>query len=231
MINGACVRLTKGDYSTKKEYHSNPLDIAQIFESAGIQQLHLVDLDGAKAGKVINWNAVENITKYTNLAIDFGGGVRTSEEVKRLFDLGVKQITGGSIAIKNKALFTEWVREWGGDKIILGVDVKDEKVAVSGWEETTSTHIYDFLDDYVALGVKYIVCTDISKDGMLQGTSNELYKNIQSQYPDLKIVASGGVANMNDIRILDEMGIYAVIFGKAYYEGHISLEEIKSCFI
>ena len=228
IIDGSCVRLTKGDYSTKKEYASDPLQIAQQFEAAGITHLHVVDLDGAKAGKVLNWSVVERICKETNLNVDFGGGVRTTAEVEKLFSLGVKQITGGSIAVKNKALFLEWLATYGGDKIILGVDVKDEMVAISGWEETTSLHIFDFLEEYIAKGIKYIICTDISKDGMLQGTSNDLYKKIQEKYPELNIIASGGVASMEDIHTLNEMNTEGVIFGKAFYEGKISIEELQS---
>lgn len=226
IIDGKCVRLTKGDYNQKTEYNSNPLEVAKEFENAGIKRLHLVDLDGAKAKKVINWDVLKSIAEHTGLTIDFGGGVQSTEDLHAVFEAGAKQITGGSIAIKNEALFTEWIQEFGGEKIILGADVKDEKIAIHGWQESSETHIFDFLDHYLAKGLQYVICTDVSKDGALQGTSNMLYQDILDRFPDVKLIASGGVSKIEDLQLLDEMNVYGAIVGKAIYEKRISLSDL-----
>lgn len=227
IIDGKCVRLTKGDYNQKTEYNNNPLEVAQEFEAAGIQRLHLVDLDGAKAKKVVNLDVLKSIAENTNLTIDFGGGVQSTEDLKAVFDAGANQITGGSIAVKNEALFTEWIEEFGGEKIILGADVKGEQIAIHGWQESSEKHIYDFLDHYLAKGLQYVICTDVSKDGALEGTSNELYQNILDRFPSINLIASGGVSKLEDLQILEGMDIYGAIVGKAIYEKRINLKDLK----
>ncbi|REA56558.1 1-(5-phosphoribosyl)-5-[(5-phosphoribosylamino)methylideneamino]imidazole-4-carboxamide isomerase [Dyadobacter luteus] len=227
MIEGKCVRLTQGDYGKKTIYNENPLEVALEFEDAGLKRLHLVDLDGAKAKKVINWKVLEKIASKTSLHIDFGGGVQSEEDIRIVFDSGAKQVTGGSIAVKQPDLFKEWLSVYGGEKIILGADAKNEKVAVSGWEEGTQLWVYDFVEQYVELGVKYTISTDVAKDGLLQGPSFDLYKNLQDKCPDLKIIASGGVSGMGDVEKLAEMNIYGVIIGKAIYENRITLQDLK----
>lgn len=227
IIDGKCVRLTKGDYNQKTEYNDNPLEVAKEFEAAGIQRLHLVDLDGAKAKKVVNLEVLKTLANNTDLTIDFGGGVQSTADLKAVFDAGANQITGGSIAVKNEALFTEWIEEFGGEKIILGADVKGEHIAIHGWQESSEMHIYDFLEHYLAKGLKYVICTDVSKDGALQGTSNQLYQNILDRFPDVKLIASGGVSNVNDLQLLEEMDVYGAIVGKAIYEKRINLSDLK----
>lgn len=227
IIDGACVRLTKGDYNQKTEYNSNPLEVAQGFEAAGIKRLHLVDLDGAKAKKVINLAVLKTIAENTKLSIDFGGGVQSTADLEQVFDAGAKQVTGGSIAVKNQDLFTEWIQEFGGEKIILGADVKDEYIAIHGWEEKADWHIYDFLEHYLAKGLQYVICTDVSKDGALAGTSNELYANILARFPDIKLIASGGVSQLSDLTTLEEMKVYGAIVGKAIYENRIALKDLQ----
>jgi phosphoribosylformimino-5-aminoimidazole carboxamide ribotide isomerase len=227
IIDGKCVRLTKGDYNQKTEYNDNPLQVAKEFEAAGIQRLHLVDLDGAKAKKVVNLEVLKSIAQNTNLTIDFGGGVQSTEDIKAVFDAGAKQITGGSIAVKNETLFTEWIEEFGGEKIILGADVKGEQIAIYGWQESSEKNIFDFLEHYLAKGLKYVICTDVSKDGALEGTSNKLYQDILDRFPDVKLIASGGVSNLNDLQILKEMKVYGAIVGKAIYEKRINLSDLK----
>ncbi|WP_375581498.1 1-(5-phosphoribosyl)-5-[(5-phosphoribosylamino)methylideneamino]imidazole-4-carboxamide isomerase [Marivirga tractuosa] len=227
IIDGKCVRLTKGDYNQKTEYNDNPLEVAKEFEAAGIQRLHLVDLDGAKAKKVVNLEVLKSIANNTNLTIDFGGGVQSTEDLKAVFDAGANQITGGSIAVKNEALFTEWIEEFGGEKIILGADVKAEHIAIHGWQESSEKHIFDFLEHYLAKGLKYVICTDVSKDGALQGTSNQLYQDILDRFPDVKLIASGGVSKLEDLYTLEKMNVYGVIVGKAIYEKRINLSDLK----
>jgi phosphoribosylformimino-5-aminoimidazole carboxamide ribotide isomerase len=228
IINGQCVRLTQGDYQQKKIYNANPLEIAQQFESAGIEYLHVVDLDGAKAGAVQNWAVLENICKNTSLKVDFGGGLRTTAEAKKAFSIGVNQITGGSIAIKNRPVFLEWIKEFGSERIILGVDVKNEQVAVHGWQETTNVSLMDFIQSYIDVGIETVICTDIAKDGMLQGASMDLYQRMQNRFSDLKIIASGGVANLEDLKAIEKMKLHGAIFGKDFYEGRITLEDLKN---
>jgi len=227
LIEGKCVRLSKGDYDTKKIYNENPLEVALEFEAHGIQRLHLVDLDGAKAGRIINHKVLETIASKTDLVIDFCGGLKTSEDLRIAFESGASMVTGGSIAVKNPDEFTGWVQKYGSGKIILGSDVKDRKIAVSGWLETSNLELFPFLEDYMAKGITQTICTDISKDGMLEGPSLELYEEIQARFPSLFLIASGGVSSMDDIEKLHQAGVPAVIFGKAIYEGRISMAEIE----
>lgn len=229
IIGGACVRLTKGDYDTKKVYNENPVEIAKSFEKAGIKRLHLVDLDGAKQRKVVNLEVLKAITEATNLTIDFGGGVQSNEDIEAVFKHGAAQVTGGSIAVRNPELFAQWIDKYGAEKIILGADAKNEKIAIGGWEETTSLDLVDFLRRYTTdYGLKYVICTDVAKDGMLQGPSFDLYKRILDTLPDLKLIASGGIASIEDIIALKEMGIYGAITGKAIYEGRVTLDELST---
>lgn len=227
LIDGKCVRLTQGDYTQKKIYNENPLEVAKMFEDAGLQRLHLVDLDGAKVGKVINWKVLENIASNTNLQIDFGGGVKQKNDVVAILNSGAYMVTIGSIAVKNEELFTEWIEEFGADKFFLGADVKQEKIAIAGWTETTDTDIYSFIQKYVEKNVKNIFCTDVSKDGLLQGPSVELYRNILDKFPDILLVASGGVAVKEDLQQLKSIGCSGAIVGKAIYEYKISLADFK----
>lgn len=226
LIDAKCVRLTQGDYAQKKIYNENPLEVAKAFEDVGLTHLHLVDLDGAKAKKVINWKVLENIATKTQLKIDFGGGVQSDEDLKTVFECGAKQVTGGSVAVKNPDLFESWLQQYGGEKIILGSDARNERVAVSGWEEGTTLWIYDFVESWVAKGARYTISTDVAKDGLLQGPSFDLYKKLQQQCPDLYIIASGGVSNMKDLEDLAAMNLYGVIVGKAIYEGRISMNDL-----
>jgi len=227
LIEGKCVRLTQGDYGQKKIYNENPLEVALQFEDAGLKRLHLVDLDGAKAKKVVNWKVLERIAAKTSLHVDFGGGVQSDDDLKIVFESGAKQVTGGSIAVKQPDLFEHWLKTYGGEKIILGADAKNEKIAVSGWEEGTAIWVYDFVEEYVEKGVKYTISTDVAKDGLLQGPSFDLYKNLQDKCPDLNIIASGGIAGIEDVEKLAEMNIYGVIIGKAIYENRISLADLQ----
>ncbi|MET3127515.1 phosphoribosylformimino-5-aminoimidazole carboxamide ribotide isomerase [Arcicella rosea] len=226
LIDGKCVRLTQGDYAQKKIYNENPLEVAKSFEDAGIQRLHLVDLDGAKQKRIVNHKVLELLASKTNLHIDFGGGVQSDEMIEIAFNSGAKQVTGGSVAVKNPDLFEGWLQNYGGEKIILGADARDEKIAISGWEEATTTSVYDFVGNYIEKGAKYAISTDVAKDGLLEGPSFQLYKNLQDQFPNLQIIASGGVSVMDDILKLDEMNIFGVIVGKAIYEGRITLKQI-----
>lgn len=226
IIDGKCVRLTQGDYQQKKVYNEHPLEVALEFEAAGLQRLHLVDLDGAKAGAVKNWKVLETIAAKTKLVIDFGGGIKTDKDVNIVFNSGAALATVGSIAVKNELEFVKWLITYGADKFLLGADVKDEKIAVGGWLETTDIWIYDFIAKYIAHGVQQIFCTDVSKDGLLQGPAVELYQNIIKQFPQLHFIASGGVSNMDDVRQLQKIGCSGVIIGKAIYEGRITIDEL-----
>ena len=230
VIDGKCVRLTQGDYNQKKIYNENPLEVAKSFQDAGIKRLHLVDLDGAKAKRIVNHNVLENISSQTNLLIDFGGGLQSDDDLRIAFESGANQITGGSIAVKNPELFVRWIENYGSEKIILGADAKNEMIAVSGWQETTEMSVYDILEKYIAEGIKYTISTDVAKDGLLQGPSIELYKKMQEKFPELHIIASGGVSEMKDIITLDEMQLFGVIVGKAIYENRISLKEIEKYY-
>lgn len=231
IIEGKCVRLTQGDYSQKKTYNENPLEVAKMFEDAGIKRLHLVDLDGAKQKKIINAKVLETIASKTSLHIDFGGGVQSDTDIKLAFDCGARQITGGSIAVKNPELFESWIKTYGSQTIILGADAKGEKIAVGGWEEETSVWVYDFVDEWIQKGIQYTISTDVAKDGLLQGPSVDLYKKMQDQFPELKVIASGGVSSMQDLEDLAELNIFGVIVGKAIYENRISLKDIERRFI
>lgn len=227
IIDGKCVRLSQGDYNTKKVYGENPADMAKRFEDVGIKRLHVVDLDGAKASHIVNYKALESIASATNLTIDFGGGLKTDDDLRIAFESGASMITGGSIAVKNPDVFEGWLKRYGSDKIILGADVKERKIAVSGWIENTEVDLFDFLKDYIYKGVSKVICTDIAKDGMLKGPSMELYKDILAKHPTLHLIASGGVSSMADIKALDRAGVPAVIFGKAIYEGRIKIQELR----
>ena len=227
IIDGKCVRLSQGDYNAKTVYNENPVEVAKMFEDAGIKRLHLVDLDGAKAKKIINYKVLEDISSQTSLIIDFGGGIQSNEDAEIAFNSGAKMITGGSIAVKDKELFTSWVDKYGSEAVILGADCKDKAIAISGWQESTSLNIFDFIADYKNHNISKVVCTDISKDGMLQGPSIELYKEILEQFPDLYLIASGGVSNFQDILDLEKIGLPAVILGKAIYENRITLKELS----
>lgn len=227
IIEGQCVRLTKGDYSTKKTYFKDPLEVAKRLEDSGIKYLHLVDLDGAKASKIINYPVLEKIANQTNLHIDFGGGLKSEEDAKIAFSSGAKQITGGSIAVKNPDVFKSWLAQYGSDKIILGADCIDRKIATHGWLETSELEVIDFIQKYKKEGVKNVICTDIAKDGMLQGASEELYKDIL-QNTDIQLIASGGVSNLEDLKRLKAINCAGAIVGKAYYEGKISLKKLSA---
>lgn len=228
LIDGKAVRLTQGDYSQKKEYNARPLEVAKQFEDAGLTRLHLVDLDGAKEKRVINWKVLEAITSKTRLLVDFGGGVQSDDDLRIAFDCGARQVTGGSVAVKNPDLFTEWLAQYGSERIILGADARNEKIAVSGWEEETTVWVYDFVEKWVDAGVRYAISTDVAKDGLLQGPSFDLYKNLQDKAPGLNIIASGGVSHMGDIEQLASMNLFGVIVGKAIYEGRVTLKDLQA---
>lgn len=227
IIDGKCVRLTQGDYDQKKVYNNDPLEVAKMFEDSGIKYLHLVDLDGAKAKHVVNQKVLEKIATNTQLTIDFGGGIKTSEDLKVVFESGASQATIGSVAVTNPDLFESWLKTYGADKIILGADAKNGKIAVSGWLDVTTIDIFDFFEMYRQKGAKYVLCTDISRDGMMQGTAMELYKQLTEKFPEMKIIASGGVTHVNEIEELEKFNTDGVIIGKAIYEGSITLNELK----
>ncbi len=225
LIDGKCVRLSQGDFANKKIYHENPLDAAKEFVVAGLKRLHIVDLDGAKSGKVTNLKTLETIAANTNLTIDFGGGIKTDEDIESVFNAGAKMISIGSIAVKNSVKFFEWLKKYGSEKFLLGADVKNGKLAINGWQTATELKILPFLKSYCEQGVTQVFCTDISKDGLLQGTSNELYEQILEQLPKLNLIASGGVSSVEDILELEKIGCSGVIVGKAIYEGRINLKD------
>lgn len=227
LIDGKCVRLTQGDYSQKKIYNENPIEVAKMFQDAGISRLHLVDLDGAKAQHIVNYIVLERITSKTDLIVDFGGGLKSDDDLRIAFECGASMVTGGSIAVKNPEKFTGWIEKYGSEKIMLGADVKNMKIAVSGWMEDTDIELIPFLETYQKRGISKIICTDISKDGMLEGPSIELYRDIIRKLPDVFLIASGGVSSIADIEILHDCGVPAVIFGKAIYEGKIKLKDLS----
>lgn len=231
IIDGKCVRLAQGDYSKKIIYNENPLEVAKMFEAAGIKYLHLVDLDGAKQKRIVNHKVLNDICSKTNLIVDFGGGVQNDEMIKVAFQNGATQVTGGSIAVKNPDLFQKWFTDFGSEKIILGADAFNEKIAISGWEESSDLLVFDFVENWVSKGAKYCISTDVSKDGMLAGPSFELYRKLQSSSPLLNIIASGGISCIHDIKKLNDTNIYGVIVGKAIYEGKIKLEELEEFLI
>ncbi len=228
IIDGKCVRLTQGDYERKKIYNEHPLEVAKQFEGAGLTHLHLVDLDGARASRIINYKVLEKIATQTRLRIDFGGGLKSDEDVRIAFESGANQVTGGTAAVKKPNLFLGWLQKYGKERIILGADVKDRKIAVSGWQEQSELEILPFLEGYVKKGVCYTICTDVSKDGLLQGSAIALYQEIREQFPDLNLTASGGVTTMTELEKLHEIGCYGAIVGKAIYEGKLSLKEIEN---
>jgi len=226
-IDGKCVRLTQGDYAQKTVYHDDPLDVALEFERAGIKRLHLVDLDGAKAGKVVNWKVLERIAANTSLQIDFGGGIKTEEDLEKVLGAGAKWAVIGSLAVKEPERFMNWISVYGSQTFFLGADVRNEKIAISGWKETTEKGIMDFISEYKTRGIDYMFCTDISKDGKLEGPATELYQKIMEQNNDLRLVASGGVSKSDDLYELQRIGCNGVIIGKAIYENRISLDDLK----
>jgi phosphoribosylformimino-5-aminoimidazole carboxamide ribotide isomerase len=227
IIDGKCVRLSQGDYEQKKVYNEHPLEVAKQFADSGIRRLHVVDLDGAKAQHIVNHRVLESIASHTNLIIDFGGGLKSDDDLRIAFECGASMVTGGSIAVKQPDVFTSWIELYGAERIILGADVHNEKIAVSGWLETTDNDLMPFIDGYHQKGIRKVLCTDIAKDGMLTGTSVDLYKKIMDVFPDLHLIASGGVSSIEDIELLDKANIPAVVFGKAIYEGRIQLAELK----
>jgi len=233
IIDGKCVRLTKGDYDTKKVYNENPVEVAKAFEDAGIKYLHLVDLDGAKAKHIVNYKILEQIASKTTLKIDFGGGLKSNEDLHIAFNSGARQITGGSIAVNDTKTFEGWISKYGGTKIILGADCNNEKVAISGWQEQSNLEVIPFVKRYQKKGVQYVICTDIEKDGMLEGPSFELYKKMLRECKTsddnmMKLIASGGVSSIDDINRLEDLGCDGVIIGKALYEGNISLKDLET---
>lgn len=226
IIDGKCVRLTQGDYEQKKVYNEQPLEVAKQFEDAGVKRLHLVDLDGAKAKHIVNYKVLEQIASKTNLWIDFGGGLKSDEDVRIAFESGANQITGGTIAVKNPTVFEVWLQRYGSEKIILGSDVKDRKIAISGWQEKSDLELFPFLEDYIEKGIKYTICTDVSKDGLLQGSALELYREIRSTFPNLQLIASGGISHIDEVEQLADIGCFGAIIGKAIYEGTIPLQAL-----
>ena len=227
IIDAKCVRLSQGNYNQKTVYNEHPLEVAKMFEDAGITRLHLVDLDGAKAKHIVNYKVLETISSKTGLIIDFGGGLKTDDDLRIAFECGAQMVTGGSIAVKDRETFLDWIGKYGAEKIILGADAKDKMIAVSGWQEVSELSILDFIESYTIKGIQQVISTDIARDGMLTGPSIDLYKEIMAKFPNLELIASGGIATMKDIYELDEMGIPGVITGKAIYENRISLAEIS----
>ena len=231
IIDGKCVRLSKGDYNTKIVYNENPLEVAKSFEAHGIEHLHLVDLDGAKSSKIVNYKILEQIATQTSLKIDFGGGLKSDDDLRIAFENGASQITGGSIAVKNRTIFEKWISEYGSDKIILGADAKDEKIAVSGWLEDSDEDLIPFIQGYQVKGIQYVICTDIAKDGMLEGPSFDLYSKILTEAIGIKLIASGGISTFDELPKLAELGCEGTIIGKAIYEGRITLKQLENFII
>ena len=227
IIDGKCVRLTQGDYGTKKVYNEDPVEVAKMFESYGIRRLHTVDLDGAKSQHVVNYKTIEKIADHTSLVIDFGGGIKSDEDIDIAFSSGASLVTTGSVAVKNPDLFNKWLDRYGAEKIILGADVKNGLISINGWKEEGNDKLMPFLKRYTDKGIRNVLCTDISKDGMLQGPATELYKEIMAEFPDMHLIASGGVSSIDDLEALQNAGIPAVVFGKAIYEGKIKMEELS----
>lgn len=227
LIDGKCVRLTQGDYNRKKVYNENPLEVAKQFADHGIQKLHVVDLDGARGGRIINYKVLERLATATDLEIDWGGGMKSNEDIRIAFESGAHQVTGGTIAVKEPAIFSGWLEKYGPEKIILGTDIKDDKIAISGWEESSDRELFEFLAEYVEKGIRYTICTDVSKDGLLQGTALELYTRIRKKQPQVKLIASGGVTDIQDLEALAQIDCYGVIIGKAIYENRISLSALR----
>lgn len=226
IINGQCVRLTKGDYNQKKVYNDNPVEVAKHFEELGFKRLHVVDLDGAKSKHIVNDGVLKEITKATNLVVDFGGGIKTKDDIEKAFEAGASMVTVGSVAVTNRQLFLDWIEIYGAERLILGADVRKGKISINGWKEDSSEELLPFLKHYVDKGVKNVLCTEISKDGTLQGPAIDLYKDIMKAYPDMHLIASGGVSSNDDITDLNKAGIPAVVFGKAFYEGKIDIKSL-----
>ena len=227
IIDGQCVRLTKGDYAQKTVYRNHPWEVAKEFEAYGFKRLHVVDLDGAKAKHIVNSDVLQKITTETSLTVDFGGGIKTEEDIEKAFANGAQMVTVGSIAVTNPELFLSWIKKYGADRMILGADVRNGKISINGWKEDSSEDLLPFLRKYVDAGVTNVLCTEISKDGTLQGPAIDLYKRIMQEYPNLHLIASGGVSSIDDIKALEAAGIPAVVFGKAIYEGRINLKELE----
>lgn len=227
IVGRKCVRLAQGDYSASKIYSDDPLKIAKEFERVGIKRLHVVDLDGAKNKHIVNVDILKTITSETNLKVDFGGGIKTDEDIRIAFDCGAAMVTVGSVAVTDRSLFERWLEEYGPERIILGADVRDGKVSVNGWKDDTDNDLVPFLEYYVSKGVKNVLCTDISKDGMLSGPAFDLYSKVMHVFPEINLIASGGISSVDDIRELDRLGVPSVVFGKAYYEGKITLDDLK----
>jgi len=227
IIDGECVRLTKGDYNEKKIYNSDPLAVAKEFERLGFERLHIVDLDGAKAKHIVNEKVLEDITANTSLAVDFGGGIKTARDIEKAFEAGAAMVTVGSVAVTAPDLFVDWIKHFGADKIILGADVRNGKISINGWKEDSDKDLIPFLRYYVERGIRNVLCTEISKDGTLNGPAVELYKSVMKEYPTLHLIASGGVSSNEDIEELDREGIPAVVFGKAFYEGRIDVKRLR----
>ncbi len=227
IIDGKCVRLSQGDYQSKKIYNENPLEVAKEFEAYGIHRLHIVDLDGAKSKHIINYHVLEQIASRTSLVIDFGGGIKSDEDLVIAFENGAQMVTVGSLAVSEPERFLSWLDKFGTDRIILGADVKDGMISVNGWQENSGQELLPFLENYIEKGVTKVLCTDIMRDGMLQGPTTELYKSIMEKFPSIYLIASGGISSLDDIRTLDKAGIPAVVFGKALYEGRFTLKELN----
>ncbi|MCH5311214.1 MAG: 1-(5-phosphoribosyl)-5-[(5-phosphoribosylamino)methylideneamino]imidazole-4-carboxamide isomerase [Prevotella sp.] len=226
IIDGKCVRLTEGDYGRKTVYGSSPVEMAQRFEELGFKRLHVVDLDGAKSKHIVNTETLKEITAKTNLVVDFGGGIKTTDDIEKAFDNGAAMVTVGSVAITNRDLFAEWLAKYGAERMILGADVRHGRISINGWKEDSDENLAEFLRYYVEKGVCNVLCTEISKDGTLAGPATELYKEIMAVYPHINLIASGGVSCIDDIKRLNEAGVPSVVFGKAIYEGRIDLTEL-----
>jgi phosphoribosylformimino-5-aminoimidazole carboxamide ribotide isomerase len=228
IINGKCVRLTQGDYAKMKVYREDPVEVAKEFQDADLEYLHLVDLDGAKKGEVVNWKVIQEIQEETALNVDFGGGVKTDEEVQGLLDLGISQINVGSLAVKEPKKFIGWLKKFGSENFILSADVKGENVSINGWLESTEFRLFDLVSQFAGHGLEFLCVTDIATDGMMKGPNFGLYKKLKSKFPDIKIIASGGVSSIDDLKELKYINVFGVIVGKAIYEGKIRLEELKT---
>jgi phosphoribosylformimino-5-aminoimidazole carboxamide ribotide isomerase len=226
IIDGKCVRLTQGDYSQKKIYDDNPAEVAKRYEDHGFSHLHVVDLDGARSKHVVNIDVLKNITQSTDLKIDFGGGVKSTRDIEQAFEAGASMITGGSIAVKEPIVFEQWIDQYGPDKIILGADVKGRNIAVGGWMDTSEQDVIQFIDHYTKRSIKFVICTDISKDGVLKGSALELYKELLNAFPGINLIASGGVGSLKDVEDLAGSGVWGVIVGKAIYEGRVDLDDL-----
>lgn len=228
IIEGKCVRLTQGDYNRKKVYADDPVEVAGMFEDHGFRHLHMVDLDGAKSNHIVNLDVLRRITEATRLKVDFGGGIKSDIDIKQAFDAGASMVTGGSIAVRNPGIFSKWLNRYGPEKVILGADVRDRKIAVSGWMETSAQEVSSFISFYRKKSVKFVICTDIERDGVLKGPATDLYKELLTEFPDIHLIASGGVGTIQDVEELAETGVWGVIIGKAIYEGRIRLEDLKN---